>query len=82
MTRLFNVREGISREDDSLPAALQEPLESGPRAGATVDRDDFDSMLDAYYRRRGWTDDGVPTAQTIDRLGLAALTDDFDTLDD
>ncbi|MBC9988101.1 aldehyde ferredoxin oxidoreductase [Haloferax sp. AS1] len=82
VTRLFNVREGISREDDSLPAALQEPLESGPRAGATVDRDDFDSMLDAYYRRRGWTDDGVPTAQTIDRLGLAALTDDFDTLDD
>ncbi|RDZ62707.1 aldehyde ferredoxin oxidoreductase [Haloferax sp. Atlit-12N] len=81
VTRLFNVREGISREDDSLPAALQEPLETGPRAGATVDRDDFDSMLDAYYHRRGWNDDGVPTAQTIDRLGLTELTNDFDTLD-
>ncbi|MGB9955273.1 aldehyde ferredoxin oxidoreductase family protein [Haloferax prahovense] len=81
VTRLFNVREGISREDDSLPAALQEPLETGPRAGATVDRDDFDSMLDAYYRRRGWNDDGAPTTQTIDRLGLTELTDDFDILD-
>ncbi|ELZ96423.1 aldehyde ferredoxin oxidoreductase family protein [Haloferax sulfurifontis] len=82
LTRLFNVREGVSREDDSLPAALQEPLETGPRAGAAVDRDDFDSMLDAYYRRRGWNEDGVPTTRTIDRLDLTDLTDDFDPLHD
>ncbi|REA02818.1 aldehyde ferredoxin oxidoreductase [Haloferax sp. Atlit-6N] len=82
VTRLFNVREGISREDDALPATLQEPLGTGPRAGAVVDSDDFDSMLDAYYRRRGWDENGVPTAQTIDRLDLTELTEDFDHLHD
>ncbi|ELZ85486.1 aldehyde ferredoxin oxidoreductase [Haloferax gibbonsii ATCC 33959] len=82
VTRLFNVREGISREDDTLPAALQEPLATGPRAGAVVERDEFDSMLDAYYRRRGWNENGVPTTRTIDRLDLTELTEDFDPLHD
>ncbi|CQR52101.1 MULTISPECIES: aldehyde ferredoxin oxidoreductase family protein [Haloferax] len=82
VTRLFNVREGISRADDALPATLQEPLERGPRAGAVVDRDDFDSMLDAYYSRRGWATDGVPTAQTIDRLDLTELAADLHALRD
>ncbi|WP_148416580.1 aldehyde ferredoxin oxidoreductase family protein [Haloferax sp. KTX1] len=82
VTRLFNVREGISRADDALPATLQEPLETGPRAGAVVDRDDFDSMLDAYYSPRGWAADGVPTAQTIDRLDLTELAADLHALRD
>lgn len=82
VTRLFNVREGISREDDALPATLQEPLGAGPCAGAVVDRNDFDSMLDAYYRRRGWNKNGVPTTQTIDHLGLTELTDDLNSLHD
>ncbi len=76
LTRLFNVREGVSRADDELPATLRQPLESGPNAGQAVETDRFKTMLDAYYRRRGWGSDGRPARSTVDRLGLTAVVDD------
>jgi aldehyde:ferredoxin oxidoreductase len=76
LTRLFNVREGWGRASDSLPATLEEPLDSGPNAGAAVDRDRFERLLDAYYRRRGWSPDGRPTRETLARLGLLGVADD------
>ncbi|MFP4148739.1 MAG: aldehyde ferredoxin oxidoreductase C-terminal domain-containing protein, partial [Nitriliruptoraceae bacterium] len=75
LTRLFNVREGISRADDELPPTLREPLDSGPNAGQAVDRERFEAMLDAYYRRRGWGADGRPARPTVERLGLAGAVD-------
>jgi aldehyde:ferredoxin oxidoreductase len=82
LTRLFNVREGLSRADDALPAALRRPLESGPNAGEAVDPDRFEAMLDAYYRRRGWGADGRPTGAAVDRLGLREAVDDATPLAD
>ncbi|WP_193571737.1 aldehyde ferredoxin oxidoreductase C-terminal domain-containing protein [Haloarcula sp. JP-L23] len=76
LTRLFNVREGVSRADDELPAVLRDPLESGPNAGAAVEPARFEAMLDAYYRRRGWGADGRPARATVDRLGLDEAVDD------
>jgi len=76
LVRLFNVREGFDRTDDSLPELFEEPLPDGPAAGRTVDRDAFETMLDAYYAARGWSADGRPTAATVERLGLAPLVDD------
>ena len=32
---------------------------------------DFDAMLDRYYDLRGWTRDGIPTSETLERVGLA-----------
>ncbi|MFB6120597.1 MAG: aldehyde ferredoxin oxidoreductase family protein [Halobacteriaceae archaeon] len=72
LTRLFNVREGVTRADDDLPAALREPLDDG----AVVDPDHFDAMRDAYYARRGWGADGRPTRETVARLGLTDAVDD------
>ena len=69
LVRLFNVREGVDRTDDALPA----PLATGPDA---LDEDRFDAMLDAYYRRRGWGPDGRPTRATLDRLDLTTVGDD------
>ena len=34
---------------------------------------ELDGMLDAYYGLRGWDDDGVPTQETLDGLGLAGV---------
>jgi len=73
LTRLFNVREGVSRADDELPPALREAPD-GP--GASIDPDRFDAMLDAYYAERGWAPDGRPTRETVDRLDLADAIDD------
>ena len=77
LTRLFNVREGVSRADDELPPALR-AAPNGPGEG--VDPGRFDAMLDAYYGIRGWGPDGWPTRATVERLGLAAAVDGETTL--
>lgn len=75
LIRLFNVREGFTREDDELPDALTVPLETGPAAGSVVDADSFEALLDAYYEARDWSEDGRPTLATLERLGLADIDD-------
>ncbi len=70
--RMFNMREGASRKDDTLPARLlEEPLPDGPAAGLVVD---LDPLLDAYYEFRGWDiQTGKPTMEKLEELGLAYL---------
>ena len=36
-------------------------------------------LLDAYYEFKGWTDDGIPGKETLDRLGLTYVGEDFVT---
>jgi len=72
LTRLFNLREGFGRDDDALPAAI-----AAGSGGDGVDPDAFEAMLEAYYDRRGWDSHGVPTRETLQRLGLAELANDL-----
>jgi aldehyde:ferredoxin oxidoreductase len=68
LERLFNLRAGLTRADDTLPRRiLAEPAPSGTGKGL-VSR--LDLMLPEYYRLRGWDEHGVPTAETLARLGL------------
>ncbi len=75
VTRMFNIREGISREDDDLPRRFWEPQSQGPRKGlaAYISREDFEASLERFYIIRGWDKNGVPTKDTIRKLGLASL---------
>lgn len=69
LERLFNLRAGLSRKDDSLPPRmLREPLAEGPAKGQIVP---LDKMLDEYYRERGWDPEGRPTAEKLHELRLA-----------
>lgn len=69
LERLFNLREGLTKEDDALaPRLLTEPMPEGPAAGQVVELAD---MLADYYAARGWSEDGKPSADTLERLGLA-----------
>jgi aldehyde:ferredoxin oxidoreductase len=71
LERMFNLREGLSRKDDTLPDRLfTVPIHDGPSKGAVVNRGDFEAELDAYYGIWGWSPEGVPSAETIERLGL------------
>lgn len=71
LCRLFNVREGFARAQDTLPARnLSHPMPDGPARGQVVE---LDGMLDEYYALMGWDKDGIPTADTIADLGLGAL---------
>ena len=68
LVRLFNLREGMTREQDSLPARFKtEPLPDGPCRGEVVD---VDEMVQTYYRLRGWTSDGRPTPELLEKLEI------------
>jgi aldehyde:ferredoxin oxidoreductase len=69
LARLFNVREGLARAQDTLPARnLSQPLQgSGPSKGHVVE---LDPMLDEYYALMGWDQNGVPTSARLQELGL------------
>ena len=71
LVRLFNVREGFTRIDDTLPERnLHQPLQGGPANGQVVE---LEPMLDEYYRLMNWDKDGVPSAVRIQALGLGSL---------
>jgi aldehyde:ferredoxin oxidoreductase len=91
LERLYNVRLGLLRADDRLPDRFtSEPLEvyAFNRDEATGDVQpspepvhvgvlrDFDGMLDRYYRLRGWDENGVPTPETLHRLGVDVVSKD------
>ena len=68
MERLFNNAAGFTAKDDDLPARLKtEPAKTGPAKGLVSG---IDKMRPEYYKVRGWTPEGVPTKETLDRLGL------------
>jgi len=67
---MFNVREGITRKDDRLPQRFEDVLEEGGSAGESYPQMELEKLLDEYYRLRGWTEDGIPTSETLKRLGL------------
>ncbi|RKY97940.1 MAG: aldehyde ferredoxin oxidoreductase [Candidatus Hydrothermota bacterium] len=71
LTRMFNVREGISRKDDILPARImEEPAPVGPAKGLKITKEILDKMLDEYYELRGWDKNGIPTEEKLKELGL------------
>ena len=74
LKKLFNIREGWTRRDDTLPRrVLEEPLTEGVVAGVGLTSEDLDMMVRSYYRARGWTEEGLIPDETLDRLGLAGL---------
>ena len=76
INRCFNVREGIRRKDDSLPTRLTKvPAPEGPSKGQVVE---LEQMLDEYYAQRGWHKrEGLPTRETLHRLGLDDVANDL-----
>lgn len=71
LARLFNCREGFTRKDDILPGRIfEESLPDGPPKGQRFTHGDLDKMLDEYYSLRGWDQEGRPTQDTLQRLGL------------
>ena len=73
MARVINIREGKgTREYDTLPPRIMSvPIpDEGVAKGAYVNRKEFNLGLDDYYEARGWTRDGMPTAEKLKELGL------------
>jgi len=77
LAHAFNVREGLTRADDTLPERLlTEPLKGGASKGHFISREELDQMLDEYYSERGWdVETGVPTREKLEELGLGYVAD-------
>jgi aldehyde:ferredoxin oxidoreductase len=68
LERQFNLAAGFTGKDDNLPPRLlKDAAKTGPAKGLT---NGLDKMLPEYYSMRGWTKDGVPTNETLNRLAL------------
>lgn len=68
LERLYNLREGLSASDDTLPPRLlQEAVADGPSQGWVAN---LKPMLAEYYRARGWDEQGVPTRKKLEELEL------------
>ena len=73
--RLFNIREGFTRKDDSLPPkVMSTPIpDNTVSKGSYITQQELDFMLDDYYAHRAWTKEGVPTLEKLKELGLEDL---------
>lgn len=74
LTRAFWAREidGFGRSYDYVPRRwLEEPLPSGQLAGKHITKEDYDKLLDLWYKLRGWDEKtGLPTRGRLIELGL------------
>jgi aldehyde:ferredoxin oxidoreductase len=77
MERLFNLREGLTRNDLKKGDMLNhryfdEPAKRGAIdvVGRVIDREKFKKMIDEFYEYKGLDENGVPKPETLKRLGL------------
>lgn len=90
LERMYNVRHGMSRKEDTLPRrSLEEPLYvfENPEEAGFVDIKDakiakvlnlnLPIMLDEYYEAGKWTEDGIPTSERLCELGLEDIVKDL-----
>ncbi len=67
LERLFNIREGLGKKDDTLAARFtREPIDkSDPNSVVRLDK-----MLAKYYKLRGWNPEGIPTRERLQKLDI------------
>lgn len=68
LERKFNLDAGLTAADDTLPERLlKDAAKTGPAKGMV---NELDKMLPLYYEVRGWSVEGVPTSDTLNRLAI------------
>ena len=76
LAHVFNVREGFSRKDDTLPDRLFTPLENGPLAGVGISRPEFERAMADLYIAKGWNPEtGAPTRKRLKTLDIEWAAD-------
>lgn len=71
LARQFNVREGFTKDKDTLPERIfKETLKTGAAKDQLLPREEFEKMLVEYYSLRGWNRDGRPNEAKLLELGI------------
>ena len=73
MARMFNIKHGITVEDDTLPSRMMEPIKSGPKMGKVVNKEEFEAAKKLYYGMMGWDNHAIPAPTKLAELGLFDL---------
>ncbi len=75
MTRIFNLREGLTAQDDTLPDRFFQPMEGGNLKGKKIDKEQFSKAIETYYEMMGWDPEtGIPKKAKLAELDLDWLT--------
>jgi aldehyde:ferredoxin oxidoreductase len=76
LIRAFNIREGVTRKDDTIP----DMFFSKPSivTGVPLDRKKFDEMVGEVYSLHGWDENGIPTRNRLEELGIQYVADDLE----
>jgi aldehyde:ferredoxin oxidoreductase len=74
LSRLFNLREGFTAEDDKLPKRVRKAFKKGPIAGVEITDEIFDWAKRRYYELMDWDPDtAVPGESCLEKLELGEL---------
>jgi aldehyde:ferredoxin oxidoreductase len=70
LMRIFNLREGFTRDDDRLPQRFHSAPQAGPLKGIKIDPAAHKEAVETYYQLLGWDRNGVPTKACLTALDL------------
>jgi aldehyde:ferredoxin oxidoreductase len=66
LMRVYNLREGFSSADDTLPDRFfTEPIRTRHNSQTRLDRNEFQKVLHTYYEMMGWDERGIPREATL-----------------
>ena len=70
--RAFNLREGITAEQDTLPKRMFKPTRAGALRSGGIDQEKMRAAIHTFYGMMGWDEQtGVPTPTKLAELGIA-----------
>ena len=79
--RAFAVREGLTREQDTLPKKLINYRMPGTWPEDKVDPEDLERMKNEYYAAMAWDmESGVPVRETLEAMGLSDVASDLEKM--
>lgn len=70
MARVFNIREGFTKNDDWLPERFFQPQTSGALSKSAVDPEKFEKARKMYYEMMSWDENGIPTITKLEELDI------------
>lgn len=68
--RMFLIREGLTRKDDTPPNKFFKPWTHGLKAGTKIEAEPFEKLLDRYYDLHGWDRNGFPKPEALRKLKI------------
>jgi len=76
LLKAYNIQSGITKDQDKPSTRYGSTPVDGPTKGVSI-QPHWDKMLENYYAKMGWSPEGVPTKETLDKLGIGKVWKDL-----